>query len=71
MDECIHGLGPIEACTVCNGRDQREAQVDADAWRMFPAKYEGHCAECNLPIRVGDTIAWRPETRPIHEDCAS
>jgi hypothetical protein len=69
MDECIHGLGPVEACVECNGRAQRERAEQAEAWRTFPAKYDGDCAACHLPIRAGDLIAWKPEHRPIHEGC--
>lgn len=64
---CIHGLGPVSACTICNGRDKREAAIEPA--RIFTAKYEGHCDACNLPIYVGQMIAWRPETKPIHEEC--
>lgn len=31
VDECIHGLGPVEACVICNGRAKREA-AEAAAW---------------------------------------
>lgn len=27
MDECIHGLGPVACCVVCNGRAAREDRV--------------------------------------------
>lgn len=66
-DECIHGLGPVSACTICNGKDR--ARAAEESWREFPAKYEGQCPACNLPIRVGDLIAWRPDDRPRHTEC--
>jgi hypothetical protein len=70
-DECIHGLGLVSACTICNGRERRERESHTEGWREFPAKYEGQCPACNLPIRVGSMIAWRPDDRPRHADCAS
>ena len=66
-DECIHGLMTI-TCTTCNGRDARERAEAAEAYRMFPAKYDGQCRACNLPIHVGQWIAWRPDEAPIHEE---
>jgi hypothetical protein len=68
--ECIHGLGPVAACTICNGREKGEQAAQAEAYRTFAAKYEGQCRECNLPIVVGQIIAWRPDEMPIHERCA-
>jgi len=67
--ECIHGLGPVEACVECNGRAARERADQADAWRTFPARYESQCPACDLPIGVGDLIAWKPDAKPIHEGC--
>lgn len=29
--ECIHGLGPIAACVICNGREKKEALEEAIA----------------------------------------
>lgn len=73
MEECIHGLGPVEACVICNGRAQREAKEAAEQPRIFPTKFYGHCPECNLPIHVGEMIAWFPEgSKPVvHEGCLS
>ena len=65
--ECIHGIWPASVCTVCNGKD-RKAETEVH-WRTFPAKYAGQCAGCDLPINVGDIIAWQ-EGQPIyHEGC--
>jgi hypothetical protein len=69
MDECIHGLGPVEACTICNGREKREAAERAERPRTFPAKFEGHCLGCNLPIAVGQIVAWLPDRPTTHEGC--
>jgi hypothetical protein len=68
-DECIHGLGPIEACVLCNGRAKREAEAETEDVRIIEARYEGDCAHCHLPIRVGDRIAWKSNARPLHEEC--
>jgi hypothetical protein len=67
-EECIHGLGPVVACVICNGRAKAERQAP-DPFRYFAAKYDGQCAECHLPIHVGQSIAWRPGEPPIHEGC--
>lgn len=69
MDECIHGLGPVEACTVCNGRDKRERSAEIAQPRTFAAKYEGQCAECNLAIAIGQIVAWLPGLPAVHEEC--
>jgi hypothetical protein len=69
LDECIHGLGPVEACTICNGRDKREAAANAERPRTFPAKYTSHCRGCNLPIAVGQVVAWLPDHAATHEEC--
>jgi hypothetical protein len=41
-DECVHGLGEVAACVLCNGRARREAkqealerEVDGDRRRML------------------------------------
>lgn len=69
MDECIHGLGPVEACVICNGRAKREAAELAEQPRHFAAKFAGQCNECNLPIHVGQVVAWLPEHRATHAAC--
>jgi hypothetical protein len=72
-DECIHGLGLVSACTICNGREARERDRDAreEGWRVFPTKFYGHCPGCNLPIHVGQMIAWQPDQPARHVECAS
>lgn len=69
MDECIHGLGPVEACVICNGRAERERAEQAAAYRVFPAKFDSQCSACNLPIHAGDDIGWRPDEPAIHAHC--
>lgn len=68
-EECIHGLGPVAGCVLCNGRAEREAATDAGQPRTFPAKYDGQCSECNLPITVGEMVAWLPDHPVTHADC--
>lgn len=69
--ECIHGLGPVSACTVCNGRQARETAAEASraGWHTFPARYPSQCPGCNLPIREGDLIRWREGERAHHPGC--
>lgn len=69
LDECIHGLGPVEACVICNGRAKRDAAEQAERPRQFPAKFEGQCDECDLPIYVDQVVAWLPERRATHVEC--
>lgn len=67
-DECIHGLGPKSACTICNGAERRAA--DQKQWRSFMARYAGQCPGCDLPIAVGQMIAWPVGGGPVyHEGC--
>lgn len=66
-DECIHGLGPRSACVICNGTIA--ARADAEQERTFRAKYPGQCADCNLPIYIGQMICWRPGGQPHHDNC--
>ena len=68
-DGCIHGLGPVSACVICNGRAKREKAEHAEAPRKFPAKYAGHCGGCNLPIFAGQLIAWLPDREVMHIEC--
>lgn len=71
--ECIHGLGPVSACVLCNGRAAAEAKtvrVD-EAPVTIVARHAGSCPECDLPIYPGQSVAWFPEhTRPtVHAAC--
>lgn len=58
-DECIHGLGPVACCVICNGREQRERD---EARRLagivqysFPARFPGF-VECGHFVELGDTL---------------
>ena len=67
-DECIHGIYPASSCSICNG-NQHERVLLAQDWRTFPAKYDGNCAGCDLPISVGQWIVWRPDSPTYHDGC--
>jgi hypothetical protein len=69
-DECIHGLGPTSACTICNGRDRRTERDRAEQPRIFAAQYAAQCRGCDLPIHPGQIVAWHPDIPgATHEDC--
>lgn len=69
--ECIHGLGPITACTICNGREAKQLKDRWLVWRVFPAQYEGKCRRCQGDIIVGETIGDTATDEPeyIHQGC--
>lgn len=69
LDECIHGLGPVNACVICNGRAKREEAEAEEQPRTFAAKFDGHCLECDLPIQVGQIVAWLPDHKATHDEC--
>lgn len=55
-EDCIHGLGPVSACVLCNGRAKRE---EAERWEVghwFTARYAGTCARCQDSFEPGDRI---------------
>lgn len=67
-DECIHGLGPISACTICNGREKREqARRDLVVMR-FPAQYASRLA-CGHEPDIGDLIARMADDRLVCAEC--
>ena len=58
MDECIHLLDPA-TCTICNGRQRREAREAHTAWSApFRAKFDGFCRSCDVTIDQGDLIVY-------------
>lgn len=69
LEECIHGLGPVSACVICNGRAEKERQQTAEAPITFPAKYSTKCPECDHMIEQGDMVAWLDGRPAVHEDC--
>lgn len=71
-DECIHGLGPIAACVICNGRAEREAKLASTTMPVFiTSRYDSTCPACDLAIHIGDNIAWFPDhSEPtVHVEC--
>lgn len=54
-DECIHGLGDPDWCTICNGLSSREAALARKILYRFKAKYDSKC-RCGGDIREGDFI---------------
>lgn len=76
MTECPHFGRPLDfpgECTLCSGADAKlkadQAAVAALARRTFAAKWPGQCGVCNLPITVGQTIAWREGQPVVHAEC--
>lgn len=70
--ECDH-LGRMiypGECTICSGADRKLKEQQAQAPRVFPAKYAGQCSECNLPIEVGQSISWSEGKPVVHEACS-
>lgn len=67
-DECIHGLGLVAACVICNGRAAREAKIHTEG-TTFPSQYSGECFECGNrwvpPARIGKLS----NGRYVHESC--
>lgn len=72
-DECIHGLDP-RWCGVClhgPAKDPVAQHEPERAGDRFTAGFEGHCRECDLPIKPGQTITkLTPSDRYVHGDCA-
>lgn len=73
-DECPHGLGSPEFCSVCKHGPAKDSRVQGEPERIvarFIAGFEGHCRECDLPIAPGQSIAkLMPSERYVHADCA-
>lgn len=71
--ECIHGLGLVTACVICNGRAKREEVKENSLAVIMTTRFYGHCPECNTAIHVGEDIAWFPGRgcRTIHASCLS
>lgn len=66
-EECIHGLGPISACTICNGREKRE-QADRDRIvARWLARFPGTCAMCGEEIGRGEPIGRTADDRYVCE----
>ena len=63
--ECIHGLGPVTACTMCNGREERERADRDRIVARWAAKFPGTCAMCGTDITAGETIQRTADERYV------
>ena len=69
--ECIHGLGPVSACTICNGREKREAVVDRDATKYeYEAKHYSRCGGCSGRIEPGDAVTVTNDDTHLCPECS-
>lgn len=69
LDECIHGLGPVAACVICNGRAASEAKPTSEVAYTFRAKFGGRLS-CGHEVDLGELIYRMADERLICEDCA-
>lgn len=65
--ECPHGLEDPQWCSICKHGPEKKKREEAVA--RFAARYEGHCAICDLPLYVGQRAAKTTRDRVVHEDC--
>lgn len=68
-DECIHGLGLVAACTVCNGRDARERAQRDEIVARFPARYISLLG-CGHFSEIGEQLTRTADDRLLCEECA-
>jgi len=70
-DECIHGLGTVAACVICNGRAEQEhrARLAADG-AEFTARFESVCPACTTTCEIGDRIVHVAGGFYVHIGCA-
>lgn len=68
-DLCIHEQIP-QTCSICNGRDGREAAERAVITARFPARYASTLA-CGHDVEIGDVIARRADETYVCSDCAT
>lgn len=69
-DECIHGLGPISACTICNGRAAAERKAANAVDYSFTAKFDGPLA-CGHHSEIGDQLHRLGDGRIVCDECVS
>jgi len=70
--ECPHSpwMTP-QTCTRCNGAEaaaKKEAALDYPSSK-FPARYDGQCSGCHLPIHVHEIIYFSGPHQLRHEQC--
>lgn len=66
-DECPHGLDRRWCTTCLHGPARRPTEVSVEA--TFPARYDGQCPRCDLPIAVGRVIHRLSDETYVHEGC--
>lgn len=66
--ECIHGLGLVAHCTICNGRDEREQRQAAEVEYKFPATRDWPLA-CGHTPSLGEIICRMGDGRILCEEC--
>ena len=67
MDECPHGMEDPSWCSLCSQPSVLD-ELQGDISRPFAARYDGHCEECNLPVRVGERLVMFAGVA-FHEKC--
>lgn len=69
--ECPHG-GDSATCPPCRTvAAPRSVKPKASHGGGFPARFDGQCRGCNLPIFEGDIIVTWSDGRPAtHEGCS-
>ena len=70
MDECIHGLGPVTACTICNGREARERAEANRVIYWFEARFDG-TVNCDHSVEIGERLARMGDDSIRCERCAT
>lgn len=71
-DECIHGLGPLSACVICNGSDRRDKlneQANSRLKYTFKAKFDGTCRKCFSPTSRGELVGMTQDDQVICSAC--
>ena len=66
-DECKHGL-PAGSCSSCKHRYRPPEPLTVEF--TFNARYDGHCAVCNLPIVFDQRISRMSDDTFQHEWCS-
>ncbi|MGH9088023.1 MAG: hypothetical protein ACRDYZ_07910 [Acidimicrobiales bacterium] len=64
MAECPHGLDDRWCATCLHGPERRPEPAHVVA--RFPARYDGQCPVCDLPIGFGEPIAKMSDERYVH-----
>lgn len=69
-DECIHGLGLVAACVLCNGKAAAEERTNNLVDYTFTAQYSG-TVSCGCEVDEGDTLVRLRDSRVVCQGCAS